>query len=141
MGQQQLLLVILVTIIVGIATVVAINTFGSSAEQANLDAVRQDIAQIATAAQAWYVRPTMLEGGGNSFTGLTFNSLSFAADTVYNSGLTAENANGVYVLAIDGGGQSFTVEASPTSQANLPATEQLEITGTVTPNNLSLETE
>lgn len=55
MGQQQLLLVILVTIIVGIATVVAINTFGSSAEQANLDAVRQDIAQIATAAQAWYI--------------------------------------------------------------------------------------
>lgn len=40
MGQQQLLLVILVTIIVGIATVVAINTFSSAADSANLDAVR-----------------------------------------------------------------------------------------------------
>lgn len=70
MGQQQLLLVILVTIIVGIATVVAINAFGSSAEQANRDAVRQDIAAIGSSAQAWFIRPAMLEGGNNSFNGL-----------------------------------------------------------------------
>ncbi|MDZ7806938.1 MAG: hypothetical protein U5K71_07465 [Gracilimonas sp.] len=53
MGQQQLLLVILVTIIVGIATVVAINTFGSAADSANLDAVRQDVATIAASAQGY----------------------------------------------------------------------------------------
>jgi len=50
MGQQQLLLVILVTIIVGIATVVAINTFGAAADSANLDAVRQDMGSIAASA-------------------------------------------------------------------------------------------
>ena len=51
MGQQQLLLVILVTIIVGIATVVAINTFSSASEQANIDAARQDMLQMAYTAQ------------------------------------------------------------------------------------------
>ena len=66
MGQQQLLLVILVTILVGIATVVAINTFGSSNVNANRDAVRNDVAAIATAAQAWYIKPEMLGGGNNS---------------------------------------------------------------------------
>ncbi|AXI99768.1 hypothetical protein CYPRO_0483 [Cyclonatronum proteinivorum] len=69
MGQQQLLLVILVTIIVGIATVVAINIFGSSAEQANQDAVRQDMITMAAQAQAWYARPAMLGGGERDYQG------------------------------------------------------------------------
>ncbi len=115
MGQQQLLLVILVTIIVGIATVVAINTFGGAADSANLDAVRQDVASIAAAAQGYYMKPEMLGGGGQDFTNLTFNTMAFAADSVSNDGLTAINANGVY--AISGGtATQFTVTAHPASR-------------------------
>ena len=62
MGQQQLLLVILVTIIVGIATVVAINTFGTAADNANIDAVRNDMTAIASGAQSYYMKPAMLGG-------------------------------------------------------------------------------
>src|SRR6056297_3557785 len=69
MGQQQLLLVILVTIIVGIATVVAINIFGDAAEQANKDAVRQDLLAASAQAQGVYTRPIMMGGGGGSFGG------------------------------------------------------------------------
>jgi Tfp pilus assembly protein PilE len=79
MGQQQLLLVILVTIIVGIATVVAINTFGAAADSANVDAVRQDLASIAAAAQGYYMKPEMLGGGGRTFEGITFNDIAFGA--------------------------------------------------------------
>ena len=67
MGQQQLLLVILVTILVGIATVVAINVFGTSAEQANRDAVRQDLLTGAAGAQAVWSRPAALGGAGRDF--------------------------------------------------------------------------
>jgi len=77
MGQQQLLLVILVTIIVGIATVVAINTFGSAADSANLDAVRQDVASIAASAQGYYMKPEMLGGGGQNFNNVTFDNITF----------------------------------------------------------------
>jgi Tfp pilus assembly protein PilE len=136
MGQQQLLLVILVTIIVGIATVVAINTFGSSATNANRDAVRQDIAAIATSAQAWYIKPTMLEGGGNTFTGLNFNNVNFPSETVSADGLTATNLNGSYVIAIVGP-QEFTVTATPTSNT---AADGVTITGTITPSNVALVT-
>ena len=135
MGQQQLLLVILVTILVGIATVVAINTFGSSNVNANRDAVRNDVAAIATAAQAWYIKPEMLGGGNNSFANLTFNDIGFAADSIYNSGLTAANLNGVYVLGT-GTATSITVTATPTS--NVSADDAITITGTISPNNLSL---
>ncbi|MDZ7718745.1 MAG: hypothetical protein U5K72_08020 [Balneolaceae bacterium] len=67
MGQQQLLLVILVTIIVGIATVVAINIFGTAAEQANRDAVRQDLLAAAAQAQGIYSRPEMMGGARQRF--------------------------------------------------------------------------
>lgn len=115
MGQQQLLLVILVTIIVGIATVVAINTFSSSADSANLDAVRNDVASIASAAQGYFIKPTMLGGGGNSFAAVTFNNVAFAADSLTNDGLTARNSNGVYVIT-NGTAASFIVTAHPTSR-------------------------
>ena len=67
MGQQQLLLVILVTILVGIATVVAINIFGTAADQANRDAVRQDLLAAVGQAQAIWQRPSAMGGYGQSF--------------------------------------------------------------------------
>jgi len=114
MGQQQLLLVILVTIIVGIATVVAINTFSASADSANVDAVRQDVAQLAASAQGYFIKPAMLGGGGNDFTDVTFNDVTFPADSISTDGLTAMNANGVYVIASTTAA-NFTVEAHPAS--------------------------
>ncbi|MCH8494619.1 MAG: hypothetical protein LAT57_03185 [Balneolales bacterium] len=137
MGQQQLLLVILVTIIVGIATVVAINTFGSSAQQANRDAVRQDLATIASSSQAWYIRPTMLEGGGNSFSNVTFRTLNFPAQDVSEDGLTATNPNGRYVIGAASSATQLVIVATPSSNTEGDA---VTITANITANNLSLST-
>lgn len=112
MGQQQLLLVILVTILVGIATVVAINTFGTAADNANVDAVRTDALQIASAAQGYYMKPAMMGGGGQSFANIEFNDIGFPANVISNGGLTAVNENGTYVIGSRGTG-SFTLTAYP----------------------------
>ncbi len=112
MGQQQLLLVILVTIIVGIATVVAINTFSSASESANVDAVNQDIASIASSAQGYFMKPTMLGGGGNSFSSITFNDIAFGG--TIQSDNVAYNENGTYQLS-GKSDSSFTVTADPSS--------------------------
>ena len=120
MGQQQLLLVILVTIIVGIATVVAINVFGTSAVSANEDAVRQDVLTIAASAQGWYIKPSMMGGGNNSFAGLTFNDIQFPADSIINSGLTAVNMNGTYILGT-GTATQIPITAHPSSCDNYVA--------------------
>lgn len=116
MGQQQLLLVILVTIIVGIATVVAMNTFGIAADSANIDSVRLDITQIAAGAQTYFMKPEMLSGGGRSFDGIDFNVISFTASAVGGTDNdTAYNQNGRYVLTSDG--ETLQVVAHPTSAA------------------------
>ena len=122
MGQQQLLLVILVTIIVGIATVVAINTFGSAADQANIDAVNNDIATLASAAQGYYMRPQMLGGGGRSFDGITFEKFSFAGEIgddpdpaeEGHDPLFGANENGVYEIITNNEDDYFVVRGVPT---------------------------
>jgi Tfp pilus assembly protein PilE len=111
MGQQQLLLVILVTIIVGIATVVAINTFSSAADTANIDAVNQDIASIAAAAQGYYMKPEMMGGGGNSFDGIDFTKIANPG-TIGSSTTIAYNANGTYSLSASGGTLTITADAA-----------------------------
>ena len=116
MGQQQLLLVILVTIIVGIATVVAINTFGTMADQAARDAVILDLAGIAAASQGYYIRPAMLGGGGRSFANIDFNKFAFTARvTADTEGLEAENENARYLMSGQALGE-FVVTATISDQ-------------------------
>jgi len=71
MGQQQLLLIVLGVIIVGIAVVVGINVFTASSASANRDAVISDLTNLAAMAQQYYRKPGALGGGGNKFDGWT----------------------------------------------------------------------
>ena len=123
MGQQQLLLVILVTILVGIATVVAINVFGTAADQANRDAVRQDLLAAAAQAQAIYARPQMMGGAGGDFGFLDESdllgrlnipgALGDVEGEADQSQIT--NENGVYTIAVTRGGDGIRITAVPTS--------------------------
>lgn len=131
MGQQQLLLVILVTIIVGIATVVAINVFSTSAASANRDSVRQDVLTIASAAQAYYWRPSMMDGGNSSFSGMTFRDINFPAETISDDNLSAYNLNGTYAINTDAG-STFTVTAYPSSDPNYSASDPFNQSGVET---------
>jgi hypothetical protein len=96
MGQQQLLLLILSAVIVGVAIVMGINMFAENAGQANQDAVLQDVLTIASRAQAWYRRPVQLGGGGRTYVGMTLTDLNF----------DAANSNGTYAVS---GGTATTV--------------------------------
>jgi Tfp pilus assembly protein PilE len=71
MGQQQLLLIILGVIVVGIAVAVGITMFQDNAVSANRDAVVNDLVNLAARAQQFYRRPTSLGGGQNTFNGLS----------------------------------------------------------------------
>ncbi len=65
MGQQQLLLLVLGIVIVGLAVVVGIQAFDDSAAQAEADALTMDAMQIATAAKAWKGKPAAFGGGAD----------------------------------------------------------------------------
>jgi hypothetical protein len=100
MGQQQLLLIVLGVIIVGIAVVVGINVFTASSEEAAKDAVVSDCTTIGAMAQQYYRKPTAMAGGGNDFTGFTVPAA------------LVSNANGSYA-ASGAGANSVTITGTP----------------------------
>lgn len=111
MGQQQLLLVILVTIIVGLATVVAITTFQSAAEESNIDSIRQDILQAQSNANAYALKPKVLGGGNGRYQGISLQAIS----------LPEENENATYELG-EINDESFEIIATSERGFSLTAT-------------------
>ena len=69
MGQQQLLLIVLSVIIVGIAITLGITLFSANAIEQKRNEVINECALLASEAQLYYRRPVTLGGGGKSFLG------------------------------------------------------------------------
>lgn len=67
MGQQQLLLIVLGVIIVGIAVVVGINLFNANAEESMKDTLISEGTNLGAMAQQFYKKPIALGGGGNKY--------------------------------------------------------------------------
>ena len=69
MGQQQLLLIVLGVIIVGIAVVVGINLFNANAEESTKDTIASEATNLGAMCLQYFKKPLALGGGGNSFAG------------------------------------------------------------------------
>lgn len=67
MGQQQILLIVLSVILVGIAIAVGINMFQAQAQQSNVDNMVNDLNNLASNAYQYYIRPQSMGGGGNDW--------------------------------------------------------------------------
>lgn len=100
MGQQQLLLIVLSVIIVGIAVAVGITTFQSNAVEANRQAVISDLVNYASKAQRFFRTPTQLGGGSQNFQNFGLSPIdtanangSYAVVTTVPSGATQINGS------------------------------------------------
>lgn len=71
MGQQQIMLVILGVIIVGIAIAVGIAQFGSESVSSNKDALINDLNNLSINAYQFKMLPTSMGGGSGSYTRYT----------------------------------------------------------------------
>lgn len=129
MGQQQLLLIVLGVIIVGIAIVVGINIATSSAQSANRDQVIADLNNLGAQAQAYYRKPTAMGGGGNSFAGWTIPP---AIDTTGNGTYAISGTPNATAVTIVGTGNEVGNDGS----AKVKATAVVTTSGiSVTVNN------
>lgn len=124
MGQQQLLLIVLGVIIVGIAVVVGINVFTASAASSNRDAITADLTNLAAMAQQFYRKPVALGGGSNTFTGWTVpKSLE-------------KTANMSAVVTATVAAQSVTLVAVGTEAGNTSSTN-VSVSVEVTPTGIT----
>lgn len=105
MGQQQLLLIVVGVIVVGIAIVVGIQMFGEQAASSNLDAVVSDLQNLGARAHQFFMKPGTLGGGGRSFTQLTADATGLARLTT-----SGTNDNGTYSISTAGSATQVVLE-------------------------------
>ena len=108
MGQQQLLLIVLGVIIVGIAIVVGINLFNANAVSSNKDSIASDLNNLGAMSRQFANKPTSM-GGGATAAGPSF--VGFAIPT----GLTA-TANATYSISSVGTATGIEFTGTSTSQ-------------------------
>jgi hypothetical protein len=137
MGQQQLLLLVLAAVIVGLAVVTGINMFGANAMQANEDAIRNDLITLAGEAQAWYRRPAALGGGGNTFAALA-GAQGWTNINRVPTGANFVNANATYAW-VAAANPAVGVSITGTSLQDHDGDGTLMVlTATVTPNAVTI---
>jgi len=125
MGQQQLLLIVLGVIIVGIAVVVGINLFNANAEEAAKDGVVSDCTNLGAMAQQHYKKPGSMGGGANTFDGSGTNGVAWTIP------LNLQNtANGSYTAVV--GAQVVTITGDP-----LETSYGWTVETTVTPTSIA----
>jgi hypothetical protein len=104
MGQQQLLLLVLATVVVGLATVAGIEAFDQGKSQAANDALTQKALSIAADIQAQAQKP-------EQFGGIDLSSPGSASDVANSIGY--ENASGIEASGA-GEGATCTVKSTTT---------------------------
>jgi hypothetical protein len=121
MGQQQLLLIVLGVIVVGIAVVVGINLFNANSEESTKEAVVSDCTNLGAMAQQYFKKPSSMGGGGNSFASWAIPS---SLDTT---------ANGTYAVSVAGNSTGVTIQGDPLASAGYT----WHVTTTVTATNVT----
>ena len=102
MGQQQLLLIVLGVIVVGIAVVIGINLFTANAVSANRDGIVADLNSLGAMAQQHYRKPIQTGGGGYTFTGWTIPAKT---DTTPN-GIYAATVSAQSIILVGKGNET-----------------------------------
>ncbi len=111
MGQQQIILILLVTVIVAIATVLAVDTMQKSHHEANLEAIRQKMLDATTLAQAYYRKNESMGGGGGNFEHITLQVLGIQAqdEQLGNFSLAAASTASFRLSALPVSGEDSVV--------------------------------
>jgi len=127
MGTQQILLIVLSVIIVGIAVAVGITMFNQQAFTSNRSACISDMNMFAQQAQAWYKTPPT-HGGKGSGTIVPATDLDDLVEWIGFS----DNATGEYELATGNGQFDLALTATTltiTANGNEPSVDpQLVLT-------------
>lgn len=120
MGQQQLLLIILGVIIVGVAIIFGIFLFRQSSIDGKRDMLINEGIQVANNAREYYHKPNGYGGGGFSFNGWVIPSSMLSS------------ANGSYTAVVS----PTNVVITGTGNELVSGTDYVQVTFTVTKDSI-----
>ena len=88
MGQQQLILILLAIMVIGVAVAAALGLFSANSAEQNKLAIINDLNTIRASARKYRMKPTTMAGGAGSYAGFTMPSKLMS------------NENGKYELSV-----------------------------------------
>ena len=112
MGQQQLLLLVLGMVIVGIAVVAGIQAFSEGKQKAERDAAISDAMRLISDIQAWKLKPSAFGGGANvqGFTGVSLTAIGLdPKNDAGNDDSKYETLNGCFNVSGDKNGATLSI--------------------------------
>ena len=101
MGTQQILLIVLSVIIVGIAVAVGITMFNAQATNSNRQAVMSDMNNLASSCLAFYKTPTSHGGGGGAWDASNLDDIGNWLGYDWD-GTKCTTGNGTFTVSIQG---------------------------------------
>ena len=122
MGQQQLLLIVLGVILVGVAVVLGIQYFTVGAEEGAKDELVAHCLTVGANAQQWFSKPGAMGGGGNSF-------LGFGTHFTNNLVKLQTSTNGTYTTG-DETATTLTITGTPSVNLGYTWTVSAAVTPT-----------
>jgi len=128
MGTQQILLIVLSVIIVGVAIAVGISMFNSQAYNSNKTAIASDAQSFATQIVQYYKTPESQGGGGGEIPA-TLTATDLGSYLGWG-GATTSNENGTFTVAITTTGASgeVTITGLGKAQKGNPAVQPKIVT-------------
>jgi len=121
LGQQQLLMIVLAIIIVGIAIAISIQLFRSNAIESKRDLLIEETTSLATMAIQYYKKPQTMGGGGRSFMGWEIPSQM------------VQTFNGNFMRAVVNASE---VVITGTGSEAVTETDSIKVETTVRPNEI-----
>jgi hypothetical protein len=118
MGQQQLLLVILGVIIVGIAIAIGISLFGAQSISSNRDAMINDLNHLGSFAYQFRVRLRSMGGGQGDYSTFAIPpKMALNEDGTYT--VSSAQVSSVTLLAVSANNPSNTIQVTLDSDGKL----------------------
>ena len=133
MGQQQLILLVLATVIVGVAIVVGIRAFTENSAKSNADAMTQDAVRMASDAQAWFKKPVPFGGPDATTRAAGFAASNFTLADIDRgaAGGTYTNLNGVFSIEAGGIIRGENVDEQNEITVTVDGLTDADITGAI----------
>ena len=122
MGQQQLLLIVLAIIIIGISIVISIQLFRSNAIESKRDILIEETTTLGLMALQYFKKPAEIGGGSQSFIGWTIPSQMI---TTANGNFMTSTINPDNVIITGTGTEIVT------------GTDSIQVQTTVTANDIN----
>ena len=123
MGTQQILLIVLSVVIVGIAVAVGITMFRTQAENSARQAIISDMNNFAASAMAYYKTPTSQGGTSYGTSAFTATDIAKYIGIGWTSGANLETENATFTVSVSGSSVTF----SPTSKGMSISVKDLTI--------------